>query len=83
LSFMSAASGHGWVVYSWSFEQGGSTGTSPVGDNIYGVFILTNATSPNGYVTAYYDIQNADVIVSPVTTIVTINCPSFATTSTT
>src|SRR5450759_2447741 len=57
-AFAQTASGHGWVVYSWVFDQGGSTNMPPYSNDIIGYFILTNETSPNGYVTAYYDIQN-------------------------
>jgi hypothetical protein len=57
-AFVNASSGHGWVVYSWVFVYGGSTSMPPFSYDIIGYFILTNGVSPNGYVTAYYDIQN-------------------------
>jgi hypothetical protein len=82
-AFASTTSGYGWVVYSWSFDQGGSTNMPPNSNDIVGYFILTNATSPNGYVTAYYDIQNDSVAVSSLTTTVTVDCPSFSTSGTT
>jgi len=63
-AFVNVASGHGWVVYSWYFVQGGSNNPFPNGNTIVGFFILTNGASPNGYVTAYYDIQNGEVSLS-------------------
>lgn len=76
-AFAGVASGHGWVVYSWFFVQGGSNNPFSNGDTIVGFFILTNGVSPNGYVTAYYDIQNGDVSIGSLTTTVTVVCPSF------
>jgi hypothetical protein len=78
-AFTSAASGHGWVVYSWVFNEGGSGNMPPYSNDIIGYFILTNGVSPNGYATAYYDIQNGDVSIGSVTTTVTVVCPSFTT----
>jgi hypothetical protein len=72
-AFVNVASGHGWVVYSWFFDQGGSANMPPYSNDIIGFFILTNGTSPNGYVTVYYDIQNGGVAVSYQTT-VTFSC---------
>ena len=77
-AFAGIASGHGWVVYSWSFMQGGSTTVPPNSDDIVGYFILTNGFSPDGYVTAYYDIQDGSTAVSSVATTVTVNCPTTA-----
>jgi hypothetical protein len=45
----------------------------PGSNDIVGFFILTNGTTPNGYVTAYYDIQNGAVAVGYETT-VTVAC---------
>jgi hypothetical protein len=81
-AFINDSSGEGWVVYSWNFIQGGSTNIPPNGDDIVGYFIFTNATGPAGYVTAYYDIQNSLVSLSTPETTVTVNCPSFAASST-
>lgn len=75
-AFAGLASGHGWVVYSWSFVQGGSNNPIPNSDDIVGYYILTDGTSPNGYVTAYYDIQNGNVATSSPTTTVTVVCPT-------
>ena len=72
----------GWVVYSWSFAQGGSS-NSLNGSAIVGNFILTNSTKPNGYLTAYFDIENNAVVLSTVTSTVTVNCPSFSSSRTT
>jgi hypothetical protein len=71
-AFVNATSGHGWVVYSWFFAQGGSNNPFPDGNTIVGFFILTNGVSPNGYVTAYYDIQNGEVSLSTPSTTVTL-----------
>lgn len=83
-TFANTASGHGWVVYSWSFEQGDSP---DLPSYIVGNFILTNATSPNGYVTAYYEVPNGNVTVSSLTTTLTVWCntsaPNDGTSSTT
>jgi len=51
----------------------------PYSNDIIGYLILTNGVSPNGYVTAYYDIQNGDVSIGSVTTTVTVVCPAFTT----
>jgi hypothetical protein len=81
-AFATISAGHGWVVYSWSFIQGGSTNMPPNSNDIVGYFILTNGASPNGYVTAYYNIQNGSVAVSALATTVTVSCPTFTTSST-
>jgi len=80
-AFENVTSGHGWVVYSWFFVQGGSNNPFPNGDTIVGFFILTNGASPNGYVTAYYDIQNGEVSLSApsVTSTESVVCSSPAT----
>jgi len=80
-AFVNVVSGHGWVVYSWDFRQGGSNNPFPNGNTIVGFFILTNSDSPNGYVTAYYDILNGDVSLSTpgVTSTLTVVCSSSAT----
>ena len=57
-------------------SKAGSTNVPLNSDDIVGYFILTNATSPNGYLTAYYDIQNGTVAVSPLTTTLTVSCPT-------
>ena len=80
-AFASVSSGHGWVVYSWSFVQGGSNNSFPNGNTIVGYFILTNSAAPDGYVTAFYNIENGSVALNSVTTTVTVNCPSFSTSS--
>jgi hypothetical protein len=82
-AFTAISAGHGWVVYSWSFIQGGSTNMPPNGNDIVGCFILTDGASPNGYVTAYYNIQDGSVAVSALSTTVTVSCPTFTTSSTT
>ncbi len=73
--FMSVAVGHGWVVDSWAFDQGGSTNMPPGSDDILGVFILTNGLSPDGYVYTFYDIQNGAVGVEYQATM-TVACPA-------
>jgi hypothetical protein len=78
-SFARATLGHGWVVYSWVFNEGGSGNMPPYSNDIIGYFILTNGVSPNGYVTAYYDIQNGEVTIGNPTKTVTVVCPSFTT----
>lgn len=80
-AFMTASSGHGWVVYSWSFTQGGGSNDHPFAnaDAIMGYFILTNGVSPNGYVTAYYNIQDGAVALDPVTTTFGVVCPTTTT----
>jgi hypothetical protein len=78
-SFARVTLGHGWVVYSWVFNEGGSGNMPPYSNDIIGYFILTNGASPNGYVTAYYDIQNGEVTLGNSTTTVTVVCPSFTT----
>jgi len=76
--FTSVTSGHGWVIYSWVSNEGGSGNMPPYSNDIIGYFILTNGVSPNGYVTAYYDIQNGQVSVGSETTTVTVVCPTVA-----
>lgn len=78
-AFTSVAYGHGWVVYSWVSNDGGSGNMPPYSIDIIGYFILTNGVSPNGYVTAYYDIQNGQVSVGSETATVTAVCPSNTT----
>jgi len=80
-AFVNVASGHGWVVYSWNFVQGGSDSPSPSVYAIVGFFILTNGVSPNGYVTAYYDIQNGEVSLSTpsVTSTLSVVCSATPT----
>jgi hypothetical protein len=80
-AFVNTTSGHGWVVYSWSFVQGGSNNPFPNGNTIVGFFILTNGASPNGYVTAFYDIQNGQVSLSApsITSTETVVCPAETT----
>jgi len=79
--FTNVSSGHRWVVYSWSFIQGSSSNLSPNSTDIVGYFILTNAYAPDGYVTAYYNIENGSGALSSVSTTVTVYCPSFSTSS--
>jgi hypothetical protein len=81
-AFTTISAGHGWVVYSWGFIQGGSTNTPSQANDIVGYFILTNATSLDGYVTVYYDIDNGSVAVGSLTATITVVCPP-STTSTT
>ena len=80
-AFVNVASGHGWVVYSWNFVQGGSDSPFPSDYAIVGFFILTNGVSPNGYVTAYYDIQNGEVSLSTprVTSTLSVVCSATPT----
>ena len=78
-AFASVTSGHGWVVYSWVSDEGGSGNMPPYSNDIIGYFILTNGVSPNGYVTAYYDTQDGGVSIGSETTTVTVVCPSFST----
>ena len=80
-AFANIAPGHGWVVYSWGFIQGGNFVMPPNSNDIVGYFILTNTTSPNGYVTAYYDTQTGGVALSALETTVTVACPIFTTSS--
>ena len=80
-AFVNASSGHGWVVYSWNFVQGGSDSPFPSDYTIVGFFILTNGVSPNGYLTAYYDIQNGEVLLSTpsVTSTLSVVCSATPT----
>jgi hypothetical protein len=73
-AFMSVASGHGWVVSSWAFDEGGSSNEPPGSNDIIGYFIMTNGTSPNGYVAAYYDIQTGGVTIGTYQTTLTVEC---------
>ena len=82
-AFTTISAGHGWVVYSWSFIEDGPTTPPQNSDDIVGYFILTNGASPDGYVTAYYDIENGSVTLTSVTTTVTVNCTTFTTSSST
>jgi hypothetical protein len=81
-AFTLTASGHGWVVYSWAFVQSGPY-IFPPSDGIAGYFILTNSTSPDAYVSVFYDIQGGGVTVSALTTTLTVECPVFPPSSTT
>lgn len=67
-NFTDAASGHGWVVFSWDFIPGASTNIPVNSPDITAYFILTNSTSPIGYVYAYYDIRTGGVTMGPVDT---------------
>ena len=60
-AFMNVSSGHGWVTASWGFGE--RSGPVYPGYDIFGFFVLTNGTSPDGYVTAYYGILNGRVSV--------------------
>lgn len=51
----------------------------PYSNDIIGYFVLTNGATPNGYVTAYYDIQNGQVSVGSETATVTVVCPPYTT----
>ena len=82
-AFANIAPGHGWSSpNSWGFIQGGNFVMPPNSNDIVGTyFILTNTTSPNGYVTAYYDTQTGGVALSVLETTVTVACPIFTTSS--
>ena len=82
-AFASLPSGQGWFVYSWAFIEGGSTNIPPNTDDVVGYFILTNATSPDGYITAYYNIQNGSVATSSITTTITVSCSTTTSSTTT
>jgi hypothetical protein len=81
-TFMNTASGHGWVVSSWNFIPGASTNFPPNSPDIVAYFIMTNATSPNGYVWAFYDIQTGAVANSSLDTYAEFNCSSTTSSST-
>lgn len=65
-AFMRTVSEHGWVVFSWNFIPNASTNLPPNTPDVVAYFILTNATSPSGYVSAFYDIQTGGVAMSSV-----------------
>ncbi len=55
-AFVNVSSGDGWVTTSWWFD-------SAIEHDIHGEFILTNGTSPVGYVSVSYDILNSKVTI--------------------
>jgi len=63
-AFMNVTSSRGWIVASWEYLPGAGTNIPPGSNDIVGLFILINGTSPNGYVMAFYDTQNGGVAVS-------------------
>lgn len=81
-TFMDTTSGHGWVVSWWNFIPGASTDFPPDSPDIVAYFIMTNATSPNGYVWAFYDIQTGAVANSSLETYAEVNCSSTTSSST-
>ncbi len=58
-SFKQAAAGRGWVTAQWDlFQVSGPNGTS---HEVEGLFVLTSAGGPAGFVRAYYDLETGAV----------------------
>ena len=77
-SFIQQSEGRGWVVTQWYAtqeyaSQEGGTGISSELDQVTGMFILTNNGAPDGYVSAYYNLQNGTVTTTFASALIT-NC---------
>lgn len=74
-SFVQQSEGRGWIVAEWFASEESGTGVSGELDQVTGLFILTNGGSPDGYIWAYYDLQNG-MATTAFASELTSSCPA-------